>query len=125
LEQAKRRAAGNDAERAAEEHLVAAGYRVLGRNVRVGRDEIDLLVQLGDVVAMVEVRMRGKGAFEGPLASIDAKKRGKLVRAAERLWRERWSKDPNAPRLRFDVVGVRLDDVEGVHVEHIAGAFTA
>lgn len=81
-------------------------------------------MQLGDVVAIVEVRARGRGAFEAPLASIDAKKRNKLVRAAERLWRERWSKDEHAPRLRFDVVGVRIDE-HGVRIEHIAGAFTA
>ena len=115
---------GDRAERAAEEHLVARGYCVLERNLHVGRDEIDLLVQLDDLVAIVEVRMRGAGAFEAPLASIDAKKRAKLVRPAERLWRERWSKDPSPPRLRFDVVGVRIDE-RGTHVEHVTGAFTA
>ena len=103
---------------------MGCGYTVLERNLRVGRDEIDLLVEKDGLVAIVEVRLRGPGAFEGPLASVDAKKRSKLVRAAERLWRERWSKDPNPPRLRFDVVGVRLDDT-GAHIEHIAAAFTA
>jgi putative endonuclease len=115
---------GDAAERAAEEYLVANGYRVLERNLRVGRDEIDLLVEQGDVVAIVEVRLRGPSAYAGPFASVDAKKRSKLVRAAERLWRERWSKAPSPPRLRFDVVGVRVDE-GGVHVEHVAGAFTA
>ena len=117
------RARGDRAERAAEDHLVALGYRVLERNLHVGRDEIDLLVQRGDLVAIVEVRLRGATAFEGPLASVDAKKRARLVRAAERLWRERWKNDPNAPRLRFDVVGVRFDE-RGTHVEHVTGAFT-
>ncbi len=115
---------GDLAERAAEEHLISKGYEVLARNLRVGRDEIDLLVRLGEVVAIVEVRLRGPGAFEGPLASVDKKKQAKLVRAAERLWRERWSKDPNPPRLRFDVVGVRMDGPNPT-VEHIPGAFTA
>ncbi len=120
----EKKLAGDRAERAAEEHLVSLGYRVLERNLRVGRDEIDLLVQLGDLVAIVEVRMRGAGAFEGPLASVDKKKQAKLVRAAERLWRERWRADASAPRLRFDVVGVRFDE-RGAHVEHVPGAFTA
>jgi putative endonuclease len=119
-----RRAIGTSAERAAEEHLVARGYRVLERNLHVGRDEIDLLVQQGDLVAIVEVRLRGATAFDGPLASVDAKKRARLVRAAERLWRERWAGDANAPRLRFDVVGVTTDET-GTHVEHVPGAFTA
>ena len=120
----EKKLAGDRAERVAEDHLVTLGFRILERNLRVGRDEIDLLVQRDDLVAIVEVRLRGDGAFEGPLASVDAKKRAKLVRAAERLWRERWSKDANAPRLRFDVVGVRFDH-DGTHVEHIAAAFTA
>ena len=115
---------GRGAERAAEEHLVARGYRVLERNLHVGRDEIDLLVQQDDLVAIVEVRLRGATAFEGPLASVDAKKRAKLIRAAQRLWRERWANDPTPPRLRFDVVGVRVD-ATGTHVEHVPGAFTA
>ena len=120
----EKKASGDRAERAAENHLAALGFVILERNLRVGRDEIDLLVQKDDLVAIVEVRMRGLTAFEGPLASVDKKKQTKLVRAAERLWRERWSKDPKAPRLRFDVVGVTVDE-RGTHVEHIPGAFTA
>lgn len=116
---------GDRGERAAEAYLTTLGYRVLERNLRVGRDEIDLLVQYEDLVAIVEVRFRGAGAFEAPLTSIDAKKRAKLVRAAHRLWRERWARDPSPPRLRFDVVGVTLDERGGTHVEHVAGAFTA
>lgn len=116
--------AGDRGERAAEAYLTTLGYRVLERNLRVGRDEIDLVVQYGDLVAIVEVRSRGATAYEPPLASVDAKKRAKLVRAAHRLWRERWAKEKNPPRLRFDVVGVRVD-ATGTHCEHIAGAFTA
>ena len=106
----EKKIAGDRAERAAEDFLGALGFVILERNLRVGRDEIDLLVQKGDLVAIVEVRMRGATAFEGPLASVDKKKQAKLVRAAERLWRERYAKAPNPPRLRFDVVGVRVDE---------------
>jgi putative endonuclease len=121
---ASKKLLGDRAERAAEEHLVREGYVVLERKLHVGRDEIDLLVQRGEVVAIVEVRLRGRTSFEGPLASVNAKKRSRLVRAAERLWRERFAKSPNPPRLRFDVVGVRLDETSSVpRVEHIAGAF--
>ena len=121
----KKKLSGDRGERAAEAFLTTLGYRILERNVRVGRDEIDLLVQYGDLVAIVEVRLRGVTAFEPPLASVDAKKRAKLVRAAHRLWAERWSKDPNPPRLRFDVVGVRIDESGVARCEHVAGAFTA
>ena len=105
-------------------HLEAQGFVILQRNLRLGHREIDIVARKEDLCVMCEVRTRGPGAFEGPLASVDAKKRAKLIRAAQRLWRERWANDPTPPRLRFDVVGVRVD-ATGTHVEHVPGAFTA
>lgn len=103
-------------------HLEAAGLVVLGRNVRVGRLEIDVLARERDLVVLVEVRHRGRTAYVGGLGSVDAGKRGKLRRAAERLWRERFHADPSVRALRFDVVAVTLDAGEA-RVEHVRGAF--
>ena len=95
---------------------------MLGRNVRVGKLEIDVLARERDLVVLVEVRHRGRTAFVGGLASVDARKRGRLRRAAERLWRERFRGDPSVRAVRFDVVSVTLDP-GGEHVEHVRGAF--
>src|SRR4051795_8627315 len=60
------RALGDEAETAAAAALVTSGWTLLGRNVRVGRDELDVVaVDPGPppVVVVVEVRRRGRRDF--------------------------------------------------------------
>lgn len=102
--------------------LAEAGYVILARNVRVGRLEIDLVVRDGPVIAVVEVRVRGPGAWVGPLASVDPRKQLRVRRAGELLWQRRFKKDATAERMRFDIVGITL--VEGApSFEHVRAAF--
>ncbi|RYZ60789.1 MAG: hypothetical protein EOP08_14355, partial [Proteobacteria bacterium] len=37
------------------------GYEILWQNLRLGRDELDVVVRQGDVLVVVEVRHRGEG----------------------------------------------------------------
>ena len=115
---------GDRAERAAEDFLRARGYVILERKLHVGRFEIDLLARSGPLIVIAEVRTRGAGSFERALASVDDKKRARLISAADRLWRERFKDDASVERVRFDVLGVQFDG-ERALVEHIPGAFTA
>ena len=98
-------------EKTAEEWLVRnAGLKPLGRRVKVGRDEIDLVMeappagkQPGEIV-FVEVKTRTSGLFGGGIASVDRRKRHAVGRAAAR-WMMR-----NADRpMRIDVVEVYGD----------------
>lgn len=100
------------------------GFAILGRNVRLGKLEIDVIARKGALAAIVEVRTRGEGSYAGPLESIGARKRATLLRAAERVWREKLSKLDGVERLRLDVAAVTFDGV-GTHVEYIEGALTA
>lgn len=120
-----RRARGKRAELAAVAHLKSLGFDIDGTNVRVGALEIDVLARKDDLVVVGEVRTRGKGSWTSALASVDRKKQQHLVRAAERLYRERFAKEPTPPRLRFDVLAVELLPDGTAHVEHVPGAFTA
>lgn len=119
-----RREIGQRAEDAALDYLQGLGLEVLGRNVRVGHLEVDLLVREGPVVAVVEVRTRGEGAWVGPFASVDARKRRRLIAAGRALWRTRLARDPTIARLRFDVVAVHFDPEGPPRVEHARAAFT-
>ena len=80
--------------------------RTIGRRVRVGRDEIDLVMEpvsarRRPMVVFVEVKTRTSDAFGGGLAAVDARKRRALCRAAARYMRRR----PATP-FRIDVVEV-------------------
>lgn len=109
------------------EALVAAwlseqGYDIVATNLRLGSLEIDVVARKGPVVAVVEVRTRGKTARTTPLGSVNRKKQLLLRRAGERLWQRRYRHDSSVERLRFDVAGVRLD-LEPPTIEYVIAAF--
>jgi len=116
---------GREAEELAAQALVANGFRVLWRNLRIGALEIDLVGQRGDLVVVVEVRARGPGSFEKPLASLSRTKQRTLLRATHALWKGRLERRADVQRLRIDVAAVTRDRAGGSTLEWIAGALTA
>lgn len=103
---------GDEAERLVTERLVDAGWRILGRQVRVGRAELDI-VAIDPApparLVVVEVRARASRAFGLPEETVDARKRLRLRRAAQAL-REHGSLGDGTPvpplPLRLDLVVV-------------------
>jgi putative endonuclease len=126
------RGLGRAGERHAAKLLKRAGYRILGRNVRVRNGEADLVCEApdGDTIVVVEVKTRRPGAAESvqgaavpPEASVHSAKRRKLLAVAETLVRANgWRGRP----VRIDVVAVEW--LEGHHppaVRHYVDAVTA
>jgi putative endonuclease len=116
-------ALGRRAELAVADYLVARGFRVLARNLRVGSFEIDVVARRDDVVVAVEVRTRGARSFEGALESIGRAKQRRMMAAAERLWRDHLADAPDISRLRIDVASVTFRDGQ-TFVEYFEGAVT-
>ena len=85
--------------------LEAAGYRILARNVRVGRDEIDIIASRGRLVVFCEVRTRSSDMLIEPAESID---RGKIarIRRAAASWLA--TQRPSFAEIRFDAASVVL-----------------
>lgn len=108
--------AGDAAEAAAERYLADQGWRVLARQVRVGRDELDIVaVDPGppSALVVVEVRWRGRRDFGLPEDTVDWRKRRRLRRAGFALRDE--AALPNGVALpplplRFDLVVVEPGD---------------
>ena len=104
--------AGDDAEARVAAHLETLGWRVLARQLRVGRAEIDLLaLDPGPPPALVivEVRWRARRDFGLPEETVDGRKRARLHRAAFALREARTLPDGTplpATALRFDLVVV-------------------
>ena len=121
------RGLGDEAEQLVADALLAAGWTMLGRNVRVGRDELDLVaVDPGppSAVVVVEVRRRGRRDFGLAEETLDWRKRRALRRAIATLRDARRLPDGTPlPDLgwRFDLVAVEPDGLGGFALRHHRG----
>jgi len=108
---------GRAGEDLAVAYLQLAGLRPVGRNVRLGGVEVDVVADDGATRVLVEVRLRTRGDFGGAAATVDRRKRERLVRAARSLEQQGRS------RIRVDVVAVDLD-ADGARLTHYRNAIT-
>lgn len=109
---------GAAAECRARAWLESHGLILREANYRCRWGEIDLVMEDGDTLVFVEVRYRSSMSHGGAIASINARKRKRLCRAADDyLARQRGRQRPG----RFDVVALGPDD----RVEWITDAFDA
>lgn len=104
--------AGDAGEELVAVRLAAAGWTILARQLRVGRDEIDLLaVDPGPPaeLVVVEVRRRGRRDFGLAEETLDHRKRAAMRRAAGALRAIETLPDgtpvPRLP-LRVDLVAI-------------------
>ncbi len=111
---------GEAGEEQAARHLRRIGYKVLLRNVRLGRGEIDLVCREGEELVFVEVKTRTGDGWSQPAIAINARKKRALIHAAMLYLRE--LDCPNVV-YRFDVVEVVLTDTEGWEINVIPNAF--
>jgi putative endonuclease len=110
---------GAAGERRAALHYRLRGFSIVGRNVRLGRGEIDLIARRGELLVFAEVKTRrgvGKGA---PHEAVDREKQLQIGKLAERWCLEQ---KITGRTIRFDVIslvwrGWRFE------LEHFAGAF--
>lgn len=115
---------GARAEQLVSNLLEDRGFQILGRNVHLGHLEVDIVARDGDLAVMVEVRARGRGAFERPLQSLTSgKKRMHLLNAADRLWRLYLARVPGIRRFRIDAAAVDLREEPPI-VHYVEGALT-
>ena len=116
---------GDAAEERVAEYLQAAGWTVLGRNVRMGRYELDLVgLDPGPpgALVVVEVRWRAGREFGLPEETVDHRKRTRVRAGAYGLLDRGILPDgallPRLP-LRFDLVVVEPDG----RMRHYRAAF--
>jgi len=103
---------GDRAEDLVADRLSRAGWRIVGRNIRVGRAEIDIVgLDPGPPPALVivEVRWRARRDFGLPEETVDHRKRSRL-RTAGRILHQRGTLPDGTPlprgAMRFDLVVV-------------------
>jgi putative endonuclease len=117
---ASTRASGAEAERLAQQHLEQAGLKLRERNYRSPFGEIDLVMEHGDTLVFVEVRMRARPEYGAPAETVDHRKQGRLRRTAEH-YLQREPRTSNRP-CRFDIVAI-TQTREGERLEWLRDAF--
>jgi putative endonuclease len=114
---------GRAAEEAAARYLIHDGWRLLGRNVRIGRGELDIVARRGPVLAFVEVKARRTRTCGAPEDAVGAAKRRQIARLAE-LWlaARPWALT-GVDEVRFDIVAVDSAAFPST-IRHLPAAFT-
>lgn len=100
-------------------YLIKHGYRLVERNYRTRRGEIDLSLRKEGTLVFVEVKLRRGTGFGDPLEAVTLRKQATLRYLAERYLADR---EPDFDTVRFDVVGI-LAGREGLRIDHVEDAF--
>ena len=98
--------------------LEKRGLSIVAQNYQCRLGEIDLVARDGATIVFVEVRRRASAAFGGAAASITAKKRARILRAA----RHYLSRLRTTPACRFDALLIEGDPPR---IEWLPNAFGA
>jgi putative endonuclease len=117
---------GRRGEELAAEHFSRLGYRVLARNHRTRFGELDLVLadEAEGTIVFCEVKSRRLGS--GPWQDNLHERKQKQVRSMAAAWLAsvKVADRPFGAELRFDAVGVTLDDRGHlVRLDHMQAAF--
>jgi putative endonuclease len=115
------RGLGTLAEDVASSYLKLTGHDVLARGYAFRGKELDIVAKAGDRLLFVEVKFRRTTVCGLPREAVDARKRRRIVFAAQGFLAEK--RLAGCP-CRFDVIEVTLEPggLE-LRVRHIPGAF--
>lgn len=114
-----KRREGNRGEDLAVDFLRKKGYRILHRNFRFKRGEMDIIAEDDTMLVFVEVKARRSLLFGDPIDAVTASKCRQLRRVAEGYLFVHKIDDRSC---RFDVIAI---DYEGgtPHIRHLEDAF--
>jgi putative endonuclease len=117
-----RKSLGRLGEQLAADHFERLGWRMVERNYQTRFGELDLIALDGATLVFAEVKTCRLGRGQ-PWDSLHERKQAQ-VRKIAGLW---FNERPAAPffeRMRFDAIGVLVDDRDKlVRLDHIEDAF--
>ena len=93
---------GQRGERAAARFLQRNGFRILDKNWRHGRYELDIVAEKQGCIVFVEVRGRTLNGLQSGFDSIDYKKK-RAIKCAANAYRRT---HPGIKTYRFDVISI-------------------
>lgn len=112
---------GKIAEDLAAEYLQKNGYKIVTRNFRFQKAEIDIIAEKEDLIIIVEVKARSTDVFMLPQEAVTKTKIRSIVSAANHYLEE----FNRSNEVRFDIISVLPDEKKKLTIEHIIDAFEA
>jgi putative endonuclease len=109
---------GKRGEETAAVYLAGLGYKIIERNWRHQKDEIDIIARDGDFLVIVEVKTRSTDVFGNPEDAVTTKKQKFLIRATE----EYIFKNDISLETRYDIISV-IKQGNKETIRHIKEAF--
>ncbi|MDB4161641.1 YraN family protein [Bacteroidia bacterium] len=109
---------GKEGKEIATAHLISKGYRILARNYRSRRSEIDIIASIEDWIVIVEVKTRETDKYGNPEESVGTGKINMLAQGAEDFLLD---KDLHN-NIRYDVISIIKNQYK-TDVHHLVDAF--
>jgi len=114
---------GNGGENTACLFLGTKGYKIIERNYKAYRKEIDVIALRDEYIIFAEVKTRSSVKFGVPSESVNITKQRHIIFAAKNFMLEN-GRLYSELQPRFDVVEIYHDKKTGKnYVRHIEGAF--
>ena len=118
---------GPEGERVAADYLAKQGYRIIERNYRYHRNEIDIIARYRKTLCFIEVKTRVSSEKGHPAEAVTPQKQKEIIKAARAYLAFCGEGEIDC---RFDVVAVLVNSMEenriaSFVVEHFIDAFWA
>ena len=109
---------GKTGEKLSVDFLIGKGFKILNRNWRYKKAEIDIIVSKKDILIFIEVKTRKSEYFSSPEESITPKKIDLYQEAAEAYLEQHKLEN----EVRFDVISI-IHTENKTKIEHFINAF--
>lgn len=119
MSQINRRDQGKAGEDLAAKFLEQKGFKIIERNYRFERGEIDLIAEEGDELVFVEVKARRSTIFGAPEDAVTEEKQEQVHTVADGYLFEH---DIDNRPCRFDVIAIEFRNGK-VDIRHLRDAF--
>ncbi len=111
---------GKKGEDIAADFLVNKGYKIVERNYRYQRSEVDIIAEEGEVCVFIEVKYREGKSYGHPEEAVTTHKLEMIAAAAEQYWHLR----PEYKFIRYDIIAITVDKNSGQQeVYHIQDVY--
>ena len=110
---------GNLAEDLAVEYLEKKNYRIIARNFRYQKAEIDIVAEFNGIIVVTEVKARSYNTLIEPQEAVTKKKIKSIVMCSDFFMNER----KIDKEVRFDIITVLPDEQGVLQLNHIEDAF--